>query len=262
MFYLRIILSIIITCRNWPKLLTNRILTKIGLLIFAPSVQTIELKNGIKFSMGPSKTIGGADLFLISEIWNRKSYFLKSYPGFRIDKNDTVIDVGANRGYFTIFAARKAVNGKIFAFEPSPDNFEILSQNLKNNKLNNVVAMPMAVSSSVKNVYLYLFPGSDSANSQHLKLGKKIKVKATDLPHYCKVKKINKIDFLKIDCEGEEYEIFSSLPGSFWKIVDKISMEHHVIKGHSPRELVNILQSYKFKILKFDSKYLMAMKQN
>jgi hypothetical protein len=140
MFYIRIIIAVIKTCDNWPRLLANRILTRIGLGSLAPSVEMIYLKNGMHFTTGERRTLGGSDLFLIYELWANESYYIPGNIDFKIHETDTVVDVGANRGYFSCFAAHKAEKGKVFSFEPMPENFTILKRNLELNNIHNIVA--------------------------------------------------------------------------------------------------------------------------
>ncbi len=59
---------------------------------------------------------------------------------------DTVVDVGANIGYYTLLLANKVgKTGKVYAFEPDKINFEILAKNVKENNLENVVMINAAV---------------------------------------------------------------------------------------------------------------------
>jgi FkbM family methyltransferase len=59
----------------------------------------------------------------------------------------TVLDIGANIGFFTLVAARKAGrSGKVYAFEPGPDNFAVLARNIGINKFQNVTPLSKAVS--------------------------------------------------------------------------------------------------------------------
>lgn len=55
-------------------------------------------------------------------------------------------DVGANLGYFSILMSRLVGNdGHVVAFEPMPDTFEVLEENIRINGLQNVVAVAAAV---------------------------------------------------------------------------------------------------------------------
>ncbi len=64
-----------------------------------------------------------------------------------IESGDVVLDVGANIGYYTLLFARKVGSaGKVFAFEPDPDNFQLLCRNVEANGYSNVVLVNKAVS--------------------------------------------------------------------------------------------------------------------
>jgi FkbM family methyltransferase len=53
--------------------------------------------------------------------------------------NDQVADVGSNMGYYTIWMSKFITSGKIYAFEPDKTNYLKLVNNVKLNKLHNVV---------------------------------------------------------------------------------------------------------------------------
>ena len=58
-----------------------------------------------------------------------------------------VVDVGANLGYYTLLAAKRVgPNGRVFAFEPDPENHSLLAQSIQANGFNNVVLSDKAVS--------------------------------------------------------------------------------------------------------------------
>jgi len=70
---------------------------------------------------------------------------------------DTVIDVGANIGYYTLAAARAVgPEGKVFAFEPDPSNFRCLHRNVARNGYRNVVLENCAVCDLDGTVELHL----------------------------------------------------------------------------------------------------------
>lgn len=71
-------------------------------------------------------------------------------------RGTVVVDIGANVGIHTIpMASRVGVNGRVVAFEPDPDNFEILRRNLDMNRLSNVTLHKLAVSFEPSDALLY-----------------------------------------------------------------------------------------------------------
>jgi len=78
-----------------------------------------------------------------------------------IQPGDTVLDIGANIGYFTLlFAQLVGAQGRVYAFEPDPTNFHILRRNIERNGLKNVVPEQKAVSSRTGKIRLF----SDKTN--------------------------------------------------------------------------------------------------
>ena len=79
-----------------------------------------------------------------------------------------VFCLGAHIGYFTLLAAR-AVGpaGRVYAFEPAPDSFRLLVQNVELNGYHNVVAVPMAVSNRTGKARLYLHPSNTGDHQLH-----------------------------------------------------------------------------------------------
>jgi FkbM family methyltransferase len=64
-----------------------------------------------------------------------------------IRKGDTILDVGAHCGYFTLLASKLCGDsGRVFAFEPHPRNYSLLKKNISLNGLSNVTAVQKAVS--------------------------------------------------------------------------------------------------------------------
>ncbi len=122
----------------------------------------------------------------------------------------TVLDIGANIGYYTLIAARKVgINGKVFAFEPEPSNYDLLCKNIEANKFQNVVIIPKAVSNKVKTIKLYLSPENRAEHSFCKYLNNKfVNVKTIVLDNFLKNKKI---DFVKVDIEGAEAEALQGM---------------------------------------------------
>ena len=67
--------------------------------------------------------------------------------GRNIKKGDTVIDIGAGIGEFSVLASKLVgERGKVISIEPSPEDFDTLMVNLKTNKCHNVTPLNLAIS--------------------------------------------------------------------------------------------------------------------
>jgi len=76
-----------------------------------------------------------------------------------IQPGETIIDVGANIGYYTLlFSKLTGETGRVFALEPDPRNYQILRGNIDQNGRTNVVAFNKAASDTFGESSLYLSP--------------------------------------------------------------------------------------------------------
>lgn len=169
---------------------------------------------------------------MVKEIFFRRVYNPK---GFEIGADDVVVDIGANVGVFTIFAAGKTKN-KIIAYEPFLKNFEALKLNTKD--LRQVKCFCEGVSRKAGKQKLYLdgdyTVGILFDRNIHGKLKKNVWVRTTTLKDIFIKNKLKRIDFLKIDAEGSEGDILKSClpagrstPLNYLKKIKKISLEFH-----------------------------------
>lgn len=128
----------------------------------------------------------------------------------------TVFDVGAHQGYYTLLASKKVgKTGKVFSFEPSIRESRRLKLNLRLNRLgSNVVLEPTALSNreGESDFFVCLGPdtGCNSLQSPDVQGSiKKMKVPLTTLDAYITKHNIKRIDFMKVDVEGGERDLFS-----------------------------------------------------
>lgn len=69
----------------------------------------------------------------------------------------TILDVGANIGYYTLlFSKLVGESGRVIAFEPEPQNFALLETNLGRNQRRNVIALNLAAGDRADESLLYL----------------------------------------------------------------------------------------------------------
>lgn len=125
-----------------------------------------------------------------------------------IKKGYNILDLGANIGYYTFLLADLAGSkGKVFAFEPSPENFNLLKKNVEANNYKNIILENAGVSDKTGIAKLYLYgPLTNSLGTNIYPEQKKIDsviVKIVRLDDFFK-NYIDRIDFIKIDIEGAE----------------------------------------------------------
>ncbi len=123
-----------------------------------------------------------------------------------IKEDYTVLDIGANIGYYTlIFAKCVGSKGKVYAFEPDPENFSILSKNVEINGYGNVVLENKALFSRTDKISLFLNEENKSDHRLYETDNNRecISIDAIKLDDY--LERIDqRIDLIKIDIQGAE----------------------------------------------------------
>ena len=122
----------------------------------------------------------------------------------------TVVDIGSYTGIYALVASKSSKKLRVIAFEPNPDLFAALQQNIKINSVKNCATVPFALDSEPGQAYLYLnhdVHTSVGSLLQTSSAGKKMLVNKTTLDIYCENEKIKNIDLMKIDAEGYEINI-------------------------------------------------------
>jgi FkbM family methyltransferase len=126
-------------------------------------------------------------------------------------EGDLFVDVGANIGVYALHAARRVgEKGKVFAFEPTPETFSDLQQNVQSNRCLNVTCEKIALADQIGEARL-VECGRAASNRITLlsTTDKSTKISIGTLDDYCQTNRIQKIDFIKVDIEGGEADFFS-----------------------------------------------------
>ena len=125
----------------------------------------------------------------------------------------TVLDIGANQGYYTLLASRKVgPQGKVFAFEPSPREIRRLKLHLWLNRCKNVELSTSALGAVAGTGKLHVVLGTESGCnslrppevSQPTGL---LHVPVQRLDDVLKARGISHVDFIKLDVEGAELSV-------------------------------------------------------
>jgi len=217
-----------------------------------------ELERQVKLALQDfsdiSLTVHGSIDRIISERIFKDGYwepFETSILISSLREGYSFLDVGANIGYFTILAASLVgPSGFVYAFEPEPINFRLISKSLSYNKFSNrVKAMRIALSNRDSEEKLFLstdnfgdhqlYPDEKDKNSISVTLRHGSRLLAND---------ITCLHFIKIDTQGSEYEVLDGLVPMLLKLYSLprmlIELTPYSLRtaGSSGEALVNLLR--------------------
>lgn len=186
------------------------------------------------------------DLMALTHVWLIEEY---KKENFEIKSNDIVIDIGAHIGLFTIYASQFCEKGKIFSFEPVEENYRLLEENVITNNLEQVKIFNLAVSNSTEPIKLFI-NNDESGHSMYSKSSNSLLVNSISLQRIFDDNQIEYCNFLKLDCEGAEYEIIKNLPSKYFEKINKMVIEYHMADTHPEllTELKEILSKQNFKL--------------
>lgn len=181
--------------------------------------------------------------------------YFKGFPKeIAARKLDTVMDVGANVGYFSLSLFSRFPAAQVFAFEPMKVNFSLLETYRAAHPHLSWYPENKAISNNTDPISLF-FDQSDSFTtaatiSHDSGQADEIQVEATTLEEVFNQFGLDQIDFLKLDCEGSEYQILYAAPPDVLTRIRAMSIETH--KQHQPmhnkQELAAFLRKNHFSV--------------
>jgi FkbM family methyltransferase len=160
--------------------------------------------------------------YILNEIFYQKVY---NNDFVCVAENDIVFDIGFNYGFFTLDALTYKPK-KIIGFEPNPNLVKLF------NRLNidSVELHQSAVSNKAGSTVFYEnnFSGKSSIHSDVNSDTSSNSYQVNICSFNDMAEQYDVIDYLKVDCEGAEYEIFESIPNEFLtNRIRKIALEFH-----------------------------------
>jgi FkbM family methyltransferase len=187
------------------------------------SIERLVMRNGMTLCSPKNHPL----LEMAEEIFHAKLY---TPDGWGLEAGGVVVDIGANIGIFSMLAAASQ-SSRVFAFEPHPGNIRFLRRNVSANRMVNVTVSESAVSdlSGWQRLYintnaaghsLYATTAADCGCDD-------IRVPTTTLPEIMDTNHLDRVDFLKIDCEGSEGAILLSTPADYLKKIGRLAIEFH-----------------------------------
>ena len=158
---------------------------------------------------------------------------------------ECIFDIGANIGAASLLLAQRFPHARIYSFEPVPDNFELLERNLAG--FPNVTPVPFALARESGSRELIL--SADRLNRgghSFFQRGAgadtpRIRVEAVTAAEFMRSRGLARVDLIKVDCEGAEYEVLSGFDTAVLREVNWIVGELH---GENDFELLAYLSQW------------------
>ncbi|KAF2163893.1 hypothetical protein M409DRAFT_57004 [Zasmidium cellare ATCC 36951] len=228
-------------------------------------------KQLVEFAPGFSAYAGGVEetRFIYKEIFQDHAYNVAELP-----EDAFIVDAGANVGIFTLYMKKKYPTSTILAFEPAPETFDALSDNVKLHELKDVELHECALGAEdgVQTFVFYpMVPGNSTLVPEEKELvtkmfrgleddfwdeagrmyenNQEVPVQVRRLSNFLTGREnLKRIDLLKVDIEGVELEVLRSLEEAHWAMVANVVVEICDLRGGRLDALESLLTSKGFRV--------------
>lgn len=164
-------------------------------------------------------------------------YWLGSYESEQvkifeseIKNGDIFFDIGANVGFYSLLAAEFiGPFGKVFSFEPLPENFNYLKKHIEINGYKNI--FPFLAAISDKSGFAF-FGGIINRSQGKLTESGEFKVEAISIDDWINLKKLPNPNVFKIDVEGAEFLVLKGMEKTLKNVHPKIFLSTHSLEIH------------------------------
>ena len=190
------------------------------------------------------------------EIFNQKEYV---YKEISVQPNDVVVDLGANIGLFAAYSVSKGAR-KVYSVEPFQPYIEMMDNNLTSLK-EKVQIVPYAISdeNGVSEIVVNYDDNTILSNvysdrNWKIDADKKYEIKTIDFDTLLTKYDINTINYLKVDIEGSEYQLFNSINKNVLKgRVEKIAIEYHWSYNNESQSIIDKLKKCGHVVYSFET---------
>lgn len=213
--------------------------------------QSVYIGNGVvlcrvlgryKFYVTASDVGFGAHLML-DGVWEG---WLTVFMARLIKPGMTVVDVGANHGYYTVlFADLVGPEGRVAAIEPHPVTARLLRMSVDVNGFHQRVKVAEMAAMSADNARVTLhLPEGEPKNARIIDVGvdarpDRVSVKGGTIDRL--LSRWSKIDFIKVDVEGAEEDAIMGMSGILERDRPRMLLEFNVGRGRDPAALIDRL---------------------
>jgi FkbM family methyltransferase len=207
-----------------------------------------KIKNGFIFKTraGIEITVPARLMHTYKECFMDQTY-LKGFANTPIrTPTPVVIDIGANVGYFSLNFFCIYPNAQLIAFEPIPNNYQLLQTYQQKNPGLNLTIVNEAVAGKTGELELFFNKADSFSTSATLFKNThepdSIIVQTTTLLDIIEQRNLTTVDLLKLDCEGAEYDILYHTPTDVLKKIKAMAIETHT--GPGEKENIQALVTY------------------
>ncbi|MBL7745581.1 MAG: FkbM family methyltransferase [Chitinophagaceae bacterium] len=171
---------------------------------------------------------GTADEEVLKESFE-KDIFFPGIPEYKILPGHIIIDIGAHIGCFSLLAADKVPQGKVYSFEPAAETYAVLEQNIRSNNLSNTKAFRVAMAAENGKTLLYhdLATGNWGHSITKKLSGETEEVNCITLENLFISEKIEQADLIKFNCEGAEFSILLYTPATVLRRIRCMLVLYH-----------------------------------
>ncbi|MCA9946748.1 MAG: FkbM family methyltransferase [Anaerolineales bacterium] len=237
-YYLSSIPTLLGNIQSWGALLQ---------LLVQRRAVVMKFRNGLSV-----KVRSLMDVWIVKETCLDRDY---EVYGVAIEDGWQVIDIGAGLGDFVLSVAHSRPNCQIWAYEPFPESFQLLEDNMALNQIEQVVARQTAVSGQTGTMKMALTGAAvqhitfDAGNPSVAQTAPTIEVQSQSLEDLFVEENLARCDFLKIDCEGGEYDILLNATPQTLAKIRHICLEYHDnATPHTHSELKAFLEAHNFAV--------------
>lgn len=154
----------------------------------------------------------------------------------KLPRNPIILDIGANVGYFELLLFSRLAAVTVYAYEPVPSNCALFERHMAlNPSLSDRIHLVKKAVTGTPRETLELFLETDAANSVIASVYDdfdrqnrfRLKVPAISLQQILQEPQFERVDLLKLDCEGSEYPVIYETPSDCWRKINLLTMEVH-----------------------------------
>lgn len=188
------------------------------------------------------------------DVWVlRETCLGREYEQFGVALCDgwTYLDVGAAFGDFAIWVAHRFPRSVVYACEPYPESLDLLQHNLALNRIENVRPLPYALGghSGPMRLYRSAREAVEFSTARAEASAEGLDVQGICLDDLFSALWLERCDFLKMDCEGAEFEILFSASAETLGRIRHVCLEYHDgVTAHAHPELAEFLRRHGFEV--------------